>query len=132
MRTKSKQIILLLATILLSSCVQKSKYDDALYVISKYEGIEKNLKDEISSKDQLIRQLQIELDECKNNVSDNFSNSLFNNKDKGKVELEFVETSLKEILQKINNCSNTDDLYDIQRETKNLNEKVSSYLFFNY
>jgi len=61
MRTKSKQFILLLATILLSSCVQKSKYDDALYVISKYEGIEKNLRYEISSKGQLIRQLQTEM-----------------------------------------------------------------------
>jgi len=72
------------------------------------------------------------LDECKNNSSDNFSNSLLNNKDKGKVELEYVETSLNEILQKIKNCSNTDDLYDIQRKTKDLNDKVSSYLFFNY
>ncbi len=128
MRTKRVRnvFVILLTCMCFASCVKKSEYETVCYDKFKLEQEVQNYQYLIAQKDQQIADLQSQLD----NVDTQTITS--NNEDKGKTELEYVKSTLDDLVRKMNNCQNQDDLDWIIKNSKDLKSRVDSYLFFNY
>jgi len=110
----------------LTSCVKKSEYEAVCDDKLKLEQEAQDYQHQISQKDKQIADLQFQLD----NVNNQSNTS--NNENKGKSELEYVKSTLSDLVGKMNNCQTQDDLDLIIKKSKDLNSHVDSYLFFNY
>lgn len=116
--------VFLLTCIYLTSCVKKSEYEAVCDDKLKLEQEVQDYQHLISQKDKQIADLQYQLD--------NSQSSSSSNENKGKTELEYVKSTLGELVSKMNNCQTQDDLDLIIKKSKDLNSHVDSFLFFNY
>jgi len=93
MNTKLKLIIIAsIAAITLPSCIQKSRYDKVCEENYQLQEKIKDLISEASKKNLIIKDLQSQLE----NIQQQVSNTSTVNEDKGKDELKSVESFLNE------------------------------------
>jgi hypothetical protein len=128
MKSLNYPLFTLICLSLLTSCVQKSNYNEALAEIDRLKQKEITLNNDIQQKNNLLAKYQTALQNSENEAS----NNLNNNTDKGKQELEFVKRSIDDIIYNVQNCTNADDLYQVKNNLESLNSKVGNFIFFNY
>lgn len=108
----------------LTSCVQQSKYDE---VCAENSDLQKKIND----LDSIMNQQNNQLSNLQTENS-NQSYAADENVNKGKDELQYVESTLNDIATKIKRCESEEAFYDIKKNTEDLRDQVSSYLFSNY
>lgn len=117
--------------LLLCSCVEKDKYDNAISENEELTNQIAILQSEIISKDNQISQLESSLKESQENVSQYYDNST-TNQDKGKAILEELSIELNNVQKILNNYTSNDDIYKAYKYCKDMEANVDSYLFYKY
>ena len=128
MKSLNYPFFTLICLSLLTSCIQKSKYKEALAEIDWLKQNVITLNNDIEQKNILFPKYQAAL---QNSENEPYSN-LHSNTDKGKQELEFVKRSIDDVIYDVRNCTDADDLYQVKNNLESLNSKVGNFIFFNY
>lgn len=127
---KTKYLIFSIC-LLLCSCVEKAKYDNAISENEELTNQIAILQSEIISKNNQITQLESSLKEAQESANQYYDNSTVN-QDKGKVILEELSLQLNNVQKILNNYTNNGDIYTAYKTCKDMEANVDSYLFLKY
>ncbi len=127
-----KAIFLILATsLLICSCVDKAKYDNAISENKELVKQIANLQSELVNKNNQITQLESSLEEIQNNANQYYVNATVN-QDKGKEILEELSVQLNSVQKILNGYTENNDIYRAHKACKEMEAHIDSYLYFKY